>query len=174
MNTLLDKTTSPAQSPAAIPFTQTKTLANNHALAALATRVFLGVVVFPHGAQKLLGWFGGYGFSGTMQYFTGTVGLPWIVGFGVILLESVGALALIAGLGTRLLAGAYALLALGITLTTHLEYGFFMNWFNNQPGEGYEYFLLWLGLATSLALTGGGKYALDARIRRRKAEAVAA
>ena len=147
---------------------------NAHSLAFLAARVFLGIVVFPHGAQKLLGWFGGFGFEGSMQYFTGTVGLPWIAGFGVILLESFGALALIAGLGTRLLAGAYALLALGITLTTRLEYGFFMNWFNNQPGEGYEYFLLWLGLATSLALTGGGKYALDARLRRRKAEAVAA
>jgi putative oxidoreductase len=149
-------------------------LTNAHSLAFLAARVFLGIVVFPHGAQKLLGWFGGYGFEGSMQYFTGTVGLPWIVGLGVILLESFGALALIAGLGTRLLAGAYGLLALGITLTTRVQYGFFMNWFGNQPGEGYEYFLLWLGLAASLALTGGGKYALDALIRRRKAEAVAA
>jgi putative oxidoreductase len=131
-------------------------------------------VVFPHGAQKLLGWFGGYGFTGTMQYFTGTVGLPWVLGLGVIGLEFFGALALIAGLGTRLVAGAYALLALGITLTTRVEYGFFMNWFGNQPGEGYEYFLLWLGLAASLALTGGGKYALDALIRRRNAEEVAA
>jgi putative oxidoreductase len=147
---------------------------NAHSLAFLAARVFLGIVVFPHGAQKLLGWFGGYGFEGTMQYFTGTVGLPWVLGFGVILLEFFGALALIAGLGTRLLAGAYVLLALGITLTTRVQYGFFMNWFGNQPGEGYEYFLLWLGLAASLALTGGGKYALDALIRRRKAEAVAA
>jgi putative oxidoreductase len=147
---------------------------NAHSLAFLAARVFLGVVVFPHGAQKLLGWFGGYGFEGTMQYFTGTVGLPWVLGFGVILLEFFGALALIAGLGTRLLAGAYVLLALGITLTTRVQYGFFMNWFGNQPGEGYEYFLLWVGLAASLALTGGGKYALDALIRRRKAEAVAA
>jgi putative oxidoreductase len=147
---------------------------NAHSLAFLAARVFLGIVVFPHGAQKLLGWFGGYGLEGSMQYFTGTVGLPWVLGFGVILLEFFGALALIAGLGTRLLAGAYVLLALGITFATHVQYGFFMNWFGNQPGEGYEYFLLWLGLAASLALTGGGKHALDALIRRRKAAAVAA
>ncbi len=147
---------------------------NAHALAFLAARVFLGTVVFPHGAQKLLGWFGGYGFGGTMQFFTDTVGLPWLVGFGVIMLEFFGALALIAGLGTRLLAGAYAVLALGIVFSSHVQNGFFMNWFGNQPGEGYEYFLLWLGLAVSLALTGGGRDALDAVIRRRKAEAVAA
>jgi putative oxidoreductase len=153
---------------------RTKFSGNAHSLAFLTARVFLGVVVFPHGAQKLLGWFGGYGFGGTMQYFTDTVGLPWIVGMAVILLEFFGALALIAGLGTRVLAGTYVLLALGITFTTHVQYGFFMNWFGNQPGEGYEYFLLWLGLAASLALTGGGKYALDAVIGRRKAEAVTA
>jgi putative oxidoreductase len=153
---------------------KTKFLAHAHSLAFLVARVLLGVVVFPHGAQKLLGWFGGFGFEGSMQYFTRTVGLPWILGFGVILLESFGALALIAGLGTRLLAGAYVLLALGITLTTRVQYGFFMNWFGNQPGEGYEYFLLWLGLAASLALTGGGQYALDAIISRKKAGVVAA
>jgi putative oxidoreductase len=100
--------------------------------------------------------------------------LPWLVGFAVILLESVGALLLIAGLASRLLAAAMLLLFIGIILTTHLQHGFFMNWFGNQAGEGYEYFLLWLGLAASLALTGGGRYALDAVIARRKAEAVAA
>lgn len=147
---------------------------NAHSLAFLAARVFLGIVVFPHGAQKLLGWFGGFGFGGTMHFFTDTVGLPWLAGFGVIVLEFFGALALVAGLGTRLLAGAYALLALGIMFSSHVQNGFFMNWYGNQRGEGYEYFLLWLGLATSLALTGGGRYALDALIRRGKAETVAA
>ena len=153
---------------------KTKFLANAHSLAFLTARVFLGAVIFPHGAQKLLGWFGGYGFGGTMQFFTGTVGLPWLAGFAVIMLEFFGALALIAGLGTRLLAGAYCVLALGIIFSSHGQHGFFMNWFGNQAGEGYEYFLLWLGLAASLLLTGGGAYALDAVIRRSKARVVAA
>ncbi len=130
-------------------------------LAAITLRILLGLVVFPHGAQKLFGWFGGYGFSGTMQYFTGTVGLPWIIGFLVIILESIGAIALIAGLGTRALAAAYILLAGGIAFTSHLQYGFFSNWFGNQKGEGYEYFLLWIGMALALLMIGGGQYAVE-------------
>ena len=124
-------------------------------------RIFLGLVVFPHGAQKLLGWFGGYGFSGTMGFFTGTVGLPWMLGFLVIMIEFFGAFALIAGIATRLIALFFVCLALGIVMTSHIQYGFFMNWFGNQPGEGYEYFLLWIGIAFSLVVSGGGKYSLD-------------
>ncbi len=138
-----------------------------HSIAPLIIRIFLGIVVFPHGAQKLLGWFGGYGFSGTMGYFTDTVGLPWIVGFLVIILESIGALALIAGLATRALAVSFLLLALGIVFTSHIEHGFFMNWFGNQQGEGYEYFLLWIGMAASLAITGGGAYSIDHLLARK-------
>lgn len=121
----------------------------------------LGLVVFPHGAQKLLGWFGGYGFSGTMGYFTDTVGLPWIIGFLVIILESLGAIALMTGLATRIMAACYLILAIGIVISSHLQHGFFMNWFGNQQGEGYEYFLLWMGMAISLIFTGGGKYSID-------------
>ena len=67
-------------------------LKTNNSIAPLIVRVFLGLVIFPHGAQKLLGWFNGPGFDGTMQYFTKTEGLPWIVGFTVILVEFLGAL----------------------------------------------------------------------------------
>jgi putative oxidoreductase len=130
-------------------------------------RVTLGLVVFPHGAQKLLGWFGGYGFEGTMNYFTGTVGLPWIVGFFVILLEFFGALALIAGIGTRIIAGAYIILALGIILTSHLQFGFFIDWFGNQGGEGYEYFILWIAIAVAIFLNGAGKLSIDRVIARK-------
>lgn len=124
-------------------------------------RIVLGVAVFPHGAQKLLGWFGGYGFEGTMNYFTGTVGLPWIVGFLVIVLEFFGAIALIIGVGTRIVAAAYIVLALGIVFTTHIQHGFFINWFGNQMGEGYEYFLLWIAMAIALLLNGAGKFSID-------------
>ena len=124
-------------------------------------RVVLGLVVFPHGAQKLLGWFGGYGFSGSMNYFTNTVGLPWIIGFLVIIFEFFGALALIAGVTTRIMAAFYIVIAIGIIFTSSIQYGFFMNWFGNQGGEGYEYFLLWIGIAIVLLFNGGGKYSFD-------------
>jgi putative oxidoreductase len=127
----------------------------------LILRIFLGLVVFPHGAQKLFGWFGGYGFSGTMSFFTGTVGLPWAVGLLVILLESVGAVALMAGIATRLIVINYILLAIGIVFSSHIENGFFMNWFGNQAGEGYEYFLLWIGLSIGLTISGSGKFSVD-------------
>jgi putative oxidoreductase len=136
-------------------------LATGNSLAPTILRFFLGVVVFPHGAQKLLGWFNGYGFAGSMQYFTQTVRLPWIIGFTVILLEFFGALALIVGIGTRVFAILYLALALGITLLTRLEFGFFMNWFGNQKGEGYEYFLFWIAIALALLITGAGKYSVD-------------
>ena len=132
--------------------------------APLIVRLMLGLVIFPHGAQKLLGWFGGYGFEGTMGYLTGPAGLPWIVAFGVILLESVGAVALILGFATRIIAASYALLATGIIITTHAQHGFFMNWFGAQEGEGYEYFLLWIGMALSLVISGAGSYSVDRKI----------
>lgn len=137
-------------------------------LAALSLRILLGLAIFPHGAQKLFGWFGGYGFTGTMQYFTATVGLPWLIGFLVIMLESIGAIALIAGLGTRAIAAAYIILAAGIAFTSHVQYGFFSNWFGNQKGEGYEYFLLWIGMALALLMIGGGQYAVERIIKTSK------
>ncbi len=124
-------------------------------------RVVLALVIFPHGAQKLFGVFGGFGFEGTMQYFTEVIGMPYVLGLVVILLETAGTLSLIFGLGVRLLAVAYTILALGILLSSHIEHGFFMNWYGNQAGEGMEYFLLWLAISTSLFITGAGKYSLD-------------
>src|ERR1051326_4273999 len=87
----------------------------------LAQRVALGLIMFPHGAQKLLGWFGGYGFAGTMGFFTGTMHLPSPIAFLVILAESVGALALVLGAGTRVAALGIAAVMLGAIFTTHLE-----------------------------------------------------
>lgn len=139
----------------------------SESFAPLAIRIMLGIVIFPHGAQKLFGWFGGYGFSGTMEFFTNTMGLPWLIGFLIILIESIGAIALIAGLATRIMAIFYSILALGIVFTSHIQYGFFMNWFGNQQGEGYEYFILWIGMALSLIITGAGKYSMDRKLSQR-------
>ena len=113
----------------------------------LITRLTLGLILFPHGAQKMLGMFGGYGFSGTMSFFTGTLHLPWIVGFLVIIIEFVGSLSLIVGFASRVWSALIIVLFIGIIFTSHIDNGFFMNWFGNQKGEGYEYHLLIIGLS---------------------------
>jgi uncharacterized membrane protein YphA (DoxX/SURF4 family) len=124
-------------------------------------RLTLGGILWPHGAQKLLGWFDGPGFSQEMQFFTEVVGMPWVIGFLVIIIEFFGAFSLIVGFATRFWAIAVVGLMIGIILTSHLEYGFFMNWFGNQAGEGFEYHLLVIGLALASLLQGSGKYAID-------------
>jgi putative oxidoreductase len=129
-----------------------------------AQRALLGAVMLPHGAQKLLGWFGGYGFSGTIDYFSGTLHIPSALGFLVIMSEAFGSLGLLLGLGTRLAAFGSAATMIGAVLTTHLPVGFFMNWFGNQPGEGFEYHLLALALALPLVVRGGGAFALDRKL----------
>lgn len=128
---------------------------------ALVARLTLGIVLFPHGAQKMLGLFGGYGFSGTMDAFTNQMHLPWIVALAVIVIEFLGSIFLILGFASRLWSLAIAGLFIGIIFTAHLEYGFFMNWYGNQAGEGYEYALLIVGIAVAVLINGSGKYALD-------------
>ncbi len=145
-------------------------LKNSDAMASWILRISLAIVIFPHGAQKLFGWFGGYGFSGTMGFFTETMNLPWLIGFFTIMLESIGAIVLILGFKTRIVAALYLILAIAIVFTSHLEHGFFMNWFGNQQGEGYEYFLLWIGMAISLILSGGGEYSIDGILKLRQSK----
>ena len=124
-------------------------------------RIALGLVIWPHGAQKLLGWFGGYGFGGTMGFFTQTMHLPWVIGLLVIIGEFFGALGLVLGLGTRVAAFGISAIMLGAILTSHLHVGFFMNWGGNQAGEGFEYHLLALALGLPLLVWGGGKASVD-------------
>jgi putative oxidoreductase len=112
----------------------------NDSLSPLVLRLSLGLVLLAHGSQKLLGWFGGYGFTGTMGFFTKTVGLPWVIGFLVIVIEFLGSLLLILGLMTRLWSFLMVILFIGVIYTSHFQFGFFMNWFANQKGEGYEFF----------------------------------
>jgi putative oxidoreductase len=142
--------------------------------ALLVQRVLLGIVFFPHGAQKLLGWFGGFGFSGTMGFFTTQGGLPWIIALLVIMAEFFGSLILIAGLLTRLAALGITAVMLGAIFTVHLQHGFFMNWAGNQKGEGFEYHLLALGLSVPILIWGGGRYALDSLLLKRSSAAATA
>jgi putative oxidoreductase len=131
---------------------------------ATAARLALAVVMFPHGAQKAFGWFGGYGWSGTMGFLTGTIGLPAPLAALVILIELLAPLLLLLGLATRAAALGIAAVMVGAVATVHLSQGFFMNWSGTQAGEGFEFHLLALGLAVALALGGGGRLALDRRI----------
>ena len=133
----------------------------------LILRLTLGLVMFPHGAQKLLGWYGGFGFTGTMEFFTETMHLPWIVALLVIVGEFFGSLGLIAGLLTRLTAVSFMVIMLGAIITVHLQNGFFMNWSGKQLGEGYEYHLLVIGIGLALLVTGAGMWSVDKVIAER-------
>ena len=135
-------------------------VATSDSFAPLFLRLALGIMILPHGLQKTLGWFGGYGFQATMNYFTQTFGAPWIFALLAILAESVGGLMLIAGLGTRLAAVGVGAVML-VAATQHWSNGFFMNWFGQQKGEGIEFFILALGIVAALLVTGGGKASAD-------------
>ena len=140
-------------------------VATGDSFAATALRLALGIMILPHGVQKTLGWFGGYGFKGTMGYLTGTVGAPWIFAFLAILAESLGGFMLIAGFGTR----AAALGIGGVMLVAALQHrtnGFFMNWTGAQKGEGIEFHLLALGIVVALLVLGGGKWSVDSLLGR--------
>lgn len=127
----------------------------------LLMRVLLGIVFFPHGAQKLLGWFGGGGFNATMSFFMDNMGIPAVLAFLAIMAESVGAVALIAGFLTRIAALGIATNMTVAIFMVHLPNGFFMNWFGSQKGEGYEYHILAIALAAALMIRGGGKWSID-------------
>ena len=130
----------------------------------LVIRLTIGLILFPHGAQKLLGLFGGYGFSGTMNFLTNTVQLPWIIAFMVIVIEFFGSLSMIVGFASRIWSILIIILMLGTISTVHLQNGFFMNWAGNQKGEGFEYHLLMIGLAIAAIIDGSGKYSVDNKI----------
>ena len=134
--------------------------------APIALRLALAATMFPHGAQKALGWFGGYGWDGTMGFLTGQIGMPAPAAAVVILLEFLGPLLLLAGLGTRLVALGFAGIMVGAILTVHLDHGMFMNWTGQQAGEGIEYHLLVIGASLALVFAGGGRWSLDARFSR--------
>ncbi|MEO5996425.1 MAG: DoxX family protein [Chitinophagaceae bacterium] len=136
--------------------------------AALFARVTLGLVVFPHGAQKLFGWFGGYGYEGTMGYMTQHMQLPYIIGLLVILIESFGALFLVIGFFSRFFAFCIFCNFVGIIFHSNLNNGFFMNWdmLPDKP-EGYEYHLLIIGVAIVLIIFGGGKLSVDAALSKK-------
>ena len=133
-------------------------------------RLVLGLVFFAHGAQKMLGWFGGYGFSGTLSAFSAS-GMPAPLALFVILTEFFGSVALICGAFARVASGAIALLMVGAIVMVHAHFGFYMNWFGQQKGEGFEYHLLAIGLAVAVLVRGAGSFSIDGLLSKSTARA---
>ena len=141
-------------------------LATTDSLPLTVIRIALAIVIFPHGAQKLFGWFGGHGLDGTLGFFT-SLGVPAALGILGILAESAGAVALVAGFATRLSA-----LGIGLTvgmgaLLVHAKNGFFMNWSGTQAGEGFEFHILIVAAAIALVIGGAGRWSADRAITSR-------
>jgi putative oxidoreductase len=138
-----------------------KLFATDDSTATAILRLVLGVVIFAHGAQKMLGWFGGFGFSGTMGFFTNTMHIPALFAFLAIAAEFFGGLGLIVGFLTRIAAFGVAMNMVVAIATVHSAFGFFMNWNGTQKGEGFEYHLLVLAMTAFLMIRGAGAFSID-------------
>src|SRR5712691_9607751 len=138
-----------------------KLTATDNDSATTILRLVLGVIFFAHGAQKMLGWFGGYGFTGTMGFFTGVMHIPAVFAFLAIAAEFFGGLGLILGLLTRVAAFGISCNMIVAVAMVHHQFGFFMNWTGAQKGEGYEYHLLLLAASALLMIRGAGAASVD-------------
>ena len=133
----------------------------------LIARLTIALVIFPHGAQKLLGWFGGKGWGGTMHFFT-EWGFPAFLVVLLILTESIGMLALAVGFLGRVWAAAIGIVMLVAVWKAHTRH-FFMNWYAERRGEGFEYHLLVLGLVAIVLIAGSGKWSVDRLLNKGRA-----
>ncbi len=138
-----------------------KLIATDNDSAMTILRLVLGVIFFAHGTQKMLGWFGGYGFTGTMGFFTGVMHIPAVFAFLAIAAEFFGGLGLIFGLLTRVAAFGISCNMIVAVAMVHHQFGFFMNWTGAQKGEGYEYHLLLLAASVVLMIRGAGAASID-------------
>lgn len=140
-----------------------KLFATEDDIGPMIARLALGIMIFPHGAQKLLGWFGGDGFARTVEMFTG-MEMPAAVVYLLIVGEFFGGLGLIFGFIGRFCAASIGMIMLGAVGMVHFQNGFFMNWMGNQAGEGFEFHVLAIGLALIVVIKGSGKWSADAVI----------
>ncbi len=145
----------------------TSLLATDDSFTLLALRIALGVVVLPHGLQKVFGWFGGWGLEGTLGWFAG-IGIPAFLGILAIAADFAGALALLAGLGTRIAAFGIGVNMVVAALVVHRPNGFFMNWAGNQKGEGFEFHILAAAMSLALVLGGAGRWSIDRALSRKQ------
>ena len=145
-----------------------KILSTSNDFTLTIVRLVLGVVFFIHGAQKMLGWFGGFGFSGTMGFFTQQLHVPAPFAFLAICAEFFGGLGLLVGLLSRVAAFGILCNMVVAVLTVHIHNGFFMNWTGKQKGEGYEYHLLAIALLLVVMIKGAGAFSIDGALSRGK------
>jgi putative oxidoreductase len=138
-----------------------KLMATEPRVSLLLVRLLLGAVMFPHGAQKVLGWWGGFGLGPTVGFFTSQMHIPLVFAWLAIAAEFLGSLGLIVGLLTRVAAFGIAMNMVVAVLMVHLRNGFFMNWMGNQKGEGFEYHLLAIAATLVLMMDGAGAFSLD-------------
>jgi putative oxidoreductase len=138
----------------------------DHSFVPLLVRLTLGIVMFAHGAQLALGWFGGYGYSATMGFFTQQMHIPALFAFLAIAAEFAGSIGLIFGALSRVAAFGIAATMVVAVLLGHIGNGFFMNWSGAQKGEGFEYHLLAIALALVVMINGAGKWSLDGLVAR--------
>jgi putative oxidoreductase len=124
-------------------------------------RIILGVVFFAHGAQKLLGWFGGPGLKETMRTMHDFLGLPLPLAFAAVASEFFGGAGLIVGFLSRVAAVGIGVNMLAAIVMVHGHNGIFMDWFGTRKGHGYEYHLLAIALAVVLVAQGSGALSLD-------------
>jgi putative oxidoreductase len=142
----------------------TNTDTRNYALTIL--RLILGIVFFVHGSQKAMGWFGGYGYTGTMGFFT-QLGIPVPLGILAIAAEFLGGLGLVVGFLSRIAAFGILCNMLVAVFLLHIHMGFFMNWTGAQKGEGFEFHLLAAAMALTIMISGAGAFSVDAALSNR-------
>ena len=151
--------------PRSIVPTLTSILATDSSYSLLVLRLALGVVILPHGLQKVFGWFGGWGLEGTLGWFS-SIGIPIVLGILAIAADFAGALALIAGVGTRIAAFGIGVNMIVAALLVHRGY-FFMNWAGNQKGEGFEFHILAAAMSLVLVIGGAGRWSVDRALVKR-------
>ena len=136
-------------------------LSSSDSWAATIARLTVGLIILPHGIQKVFGLYGGEGFSGTMKRFTKEMGFPSIIAFLIISIEFFGAVFLILGFASRIMALGVIVLMIGAILVSHRQYGYFLNWHNTKEGEGMQFNLLMIGTCIVVMILGSGKIGLD-------------
>jgi putative oxidoreductase len=122
-------------------------------------RIVAGIIIFPYGMQKLLGWFDGVGIKGTLEQMT-VRKIPKFIAWLIIIGQSLGSIALIFGFLGRIAAGGLFIIFTG-ALIVHLPDGWSMNWFGTKDGEGIEYHVLLLSLLLIIIVNGSGAMSID-------------
>jgi putative oxidoreductase len=130
-------------------------------------RIILAVIFFAHGSQKMFGFFGGRGPSGTIALFQQTMGIPAPLTVLAMIAEVFGAAGLFLGLFSRVAALGVLVVMIVAPFANHLYPNFFMNWTGRQVGEGFEYHLLAIALIVTILVRGAGALSLDRAISSR-------